>query len=579
MSQYALMSSKHLTAPDPNEKGWPKGIKYIVGNEGAERFSFYGMKAILFIHLFALIQATGLADKVADANATASVHLFVAGVYAFPILGALLADKLLGKYNTILWLSIVYCLGHLFLALFEGSLEGTYAGLALIAVGAGGIKPCVSAHVGDQFGKSNWHLITKVFQLFYFMINFGSLLAYLLIPELNRTYGPGVAFGVPGILMAVATFMFWLGRREFVHVPASPGGKLGFLDVLVGFFLFVPLAILLFADGVGLTILWQKLAVSAGSVVVSLVIFDYRQRIEEDDGFLPVLLYSIKVRLGFQEVPKAIVLGKDKSEGDEPKSKSTISSHWFFGPASTKFGTEAAEGPLAVFRVISVFFLISVFWMLFDQQGSTWIVQAKLMDRDLGFWTVLPSQMGGVNAVMVMILIPITLAFFSLLERRGIVVRPLKKISVGMVMAALSFVAIAIIQSKVESAGTHQLPVDGEWKEFLVWAGVDLQVGNVSVAWQFIPYAIITLSEVLVSVTGLEFAYTQAPKRMKSIVMGFWLLCVSFGNFFVSKLAHTWEGWELSKSFWVFAGLMFAAAVLFAIRASFYTYKEYTQDS
>ncbi len=549
----AGMSYTPLTAPDPDQKGWPKGIKYIVGNEGAERFSFYGMKAILFIHLFALIQVTGLADKVADSKATAGVHLFVAGVYAFPILGALLADKLLGKYNTILWLSIVYCLGHLFLALFESSLEGTFAGLAFIAIGAGGIKPCVSAHVGDQFGKSNWHLINKVFQLFYFMINFGSLLAFFAIPYLNNRFGTGVAFGVPGILMALATFLFWLGRKHFVHVPASPGGKLGFLDVLVGFFLFVPLIILLFADGVGMTILWQKLAVAGGAIVASLLVFNYRQRIEEDDGFLPVLLYAIKVRLGFQEVPKAIVM--TDADGADRKEDSTISNHWLFGPAATKFGAEAAEGPLAVFRIISVFFLVSVFWMLFDQQGSTWVIQAKLMDRDLGFWTVLPSQMGGVNAAMVMILIPLTLWFFSALLKRGITVSPLLRMTIGMAMAGLSFVVIALIQAKVESSAP----------------------GTVSVAWQFIPYGIITLSEVLVSVTGLEFAYTQAPKKMKSIVMGFWLLCVSFGNFFVAKLAHTWEGWALSKSFWVFAGLMFVAAVLFGIRASFYKYKEYSQ--
>ncbi len=547
------MSSKHLTAPDPNQKGWPGGIKYIVGNEGAERFSFYGMKAILLVHLTALIQVTGLAEKVAESQATASFHLFVAGVYAFPILGALLADKLLGKYNTILWLSMVYCMGHLFLALFEGSLGGTYAGLALIAVGAGGIKPCVSAHVGDQFGKANWHLITRVFQLFYFMINLGSLGAFLMIPSINATYGPGLAFGIPGILMALATFMFWLGRKEFVHVPASPGGKLGFLDVMVGTFLFIPLAVLLFADGAGMTVLWQKLVLAGGAIVASMAIFNYRQRIEEDDGFLPVLVYSIKVKLGFQEVPKAIMLGNEKPE-KKSEDDSSIAKHWFFGAAASKFGNEAAEGPLAVFRIISVFFLVSVFWMLFDQQGSTWVIQAKHMDRDLGFWTVLPSQMGAVNAILVMILIPITIWFFGTLKSKGIEVSALLKMTIGMALAGVAFVTIALIQVKVEA-----------------------NPDEVSVAWQLIPYVIITLSEVLVSITGLEFAYTQAPKRMKSIVMGFWLLCVSFGNFGVSKLAHYWKGWDLSNGFWVFAGLMFASALLFGIRASFYKYKEYSQ--
>ena len=87
-------------------------------------------------------------------------------------------------------------------------------GLALIALGAGGIKPCVSAHVGDQFGKQNKHLITKVFGWFYFSINFGSTVSMPLTPWLLEHYGPGWAFGVPGILMAIATFVFWLGRLQ-----------------------------------------------------------------------------------------------------------------------------------------------------------------------------------------------------------------------------------------------------------------------------------------------------------------------------------------------------------------------------
>jgi POT family proton-dependent oligopeptide transporter len=125
-----------------------------------------------------------------------------------------------------------------------------------------------------------------------------------------------------------------------------------------------------------------------------------------------------------------------------------------------------------------------------------------------------------------------------------------------MLLAGLAFVAVGLVQQKVESEG----------------------VGKVSIYWQLFPYVIITLSEVLVSVTGLEFAYTQAPKRMKSVVMSFWLLCVAFGNWFVSLLAHAWEGWSLSTSFFAFAGLMFAAGVLFSIRALFYTYREYPQE-
>src|SRR5690606_20902579 len=85
------------------------------------------------------------------------------------------------------------------------------------------IKPCVSAHVGEQFGLKNQSLLSKVFSWFYFSINLGAVLSQVLTPLLLKHYGPHIAFGVPGVLMAIATVTFWAGRRRFAHIP--PGGK------------------------------------------------------------------------------------------------------------------------------------------------------------------------------------------------------------------------------------------------------------------------------------------------------------------------------------------------------------------
>src|SRR5690606_3091870 len=107
------------------------------------------------------------------ADASGYVHLFNTGVYFFPVIGSIIADAFWGKYKTIVLLSLVYCLGHLALALDETRL-GLAVGLSLIAIGSGGIKPCVSAHVGDQFGPRNKDLIPKVFGWFYIAINLGA---------------------------------------------------------------------------------------------------------------------------------------------------------------------------------------------------------------------------------------------------------------------------------------------------------------------------------------------------------------------------------------------------------------------
>lgn len=570
--------AKYLTAPDPNETGWPKGVKYIIGNEGCERFSFYGMKSILQVHLTTLFVAGGMYEQLGEENAQEMVHLFVAGVYAFPMIGAIIADRLLGKYHTILWLSLVYCLGHLVLSIGENSIGGMAIGLGLIAVGSGGIKPCVSAHVGDQFGKGNWNLVGRVFQAFYFIINFGSFFATLMIPFIRSNpdkiwilrdhpeYATSVAFAIPGILMFLATIAFWMGRKVFVHVPANPGGKVGLLDSISATLLFMgfiglPLfgwGVLSFATNVVLTVI---------SVLIGLWVFVERQAIEQDDGFLAVMFHAVEALIKGDNRKTISSLGSDV-EAD------SIQRHWFFSSAAKRFGEEAAEGPRAVLRIISVFFLISVFWALFDQHASSWVRQAQRMDLDLVLpWSttneegvavpavlsMLPSQISALNPLMVMALIPFNTFFlYPFITKRGWEMTPLRRMTIGMIMASLAFVVVAMIQVQINA---------GEGlKEF----------NTVHVLWQFFPYLIMTQAEVMVSITGLEFAYTQAPTRMKSTIMGFWLLSVSLGNKLTAVVTKL-PDMDLLTSFWAFAGLMAVAAVLFGIRAAFYKYRYYTQ--
>src|SRR5688572_6533982 len=139
-----------MSTPDPNAK-MPRQIPYIIASEGCERFSFYGMRNILTPFLVTTLLLF-MPDQVARKLAAKDVlHSFVIGVYFFPLLGGWLADRFFGKFNTILWFSLIYCAGHACLAIFEDSLYGFYTGLFLIALGAGGIKPLVASFVGDQF--------------------------------------------------------------------------------------------------------------------------------------------------------------------------------------------------------------------------------------------------------------------------------------------------------------------------------------------------------------------------------------------------------------------------------------------
>jgi POT family proton-dependent oligopeptide transporter len=189
------------------------------------------------------------------------------------------------------------------------------------------------------------------------------------------------------------------------------------------------------------------------------------------------------------------------------------------------------------------------------------VQQATMMDLEfklpwIGSFQVTPDQMQALNPILVMLLIPITsFGLYPLIEKFGFKMTPLRRMSLGMLVASFAFVAIAVIQGWIDQASVTQGP-------------------KIHVGWQLLPYVIITISEVMVSITGLEFAYTQAPKRMKSTIMGCWLLTVTVGNVLVAVLAR-FSQLALADFFWVFTGFMAGAAILFSVRAYFYQPKEY----
>jgi POT family proton-dependent oligopeptide transporter len=414
----------------------PPGIPYIVGNEAAERFSYYGMRAILVIYMTQyLMDAAGQPDYMSEQEAQGYFHLFVSAIYVMPVFGAFLADAWLGKYRTIIGLSLVYCLGHFALAL-DDTRPGLMLGLGLIAIGAGGIKPCVSAHVGDQFGPRNRHLLAAVFSWFYFSINLGAFASILIIPWLQAHYGARVAFAVPGLLMGLATWIFWSGRYRFVHIP--PSGK-GLLEELA-----------------------------------------------------------------------------------------------------------APEGMRTLARLSVVYFFIAMFWALFEQMGSSWVLQARKMDRNVGGIELLPSQIQAVNPLLIMLLTPLfSYGIYPFLQR-FFVLTQLSRMTAGLFLTALAFAIPGLIQMRLDQ-------------------GLPVHIG-----WQLPAYLLLTSAEIMVSITCLEFSYTEAPKSMKSLAMAFYYMSVSAGNLFTGAVNFFIDNEDGSSKlagadyFWFFTILMSITALAFS---------------
>jgi POT family proton-dependent oligopeptide transporter len=370
-----------------------------------------------------------------EAMAKGWYHAFVSCLYILPVLGAFLADAVIGKYRTVLFLSIVYCFGHFSLALDDTRL-GLVLGLGLITVGAGGIKPCVSAIVGDQFGASNQHLLTRVFSWFYFAINFGSAFSTLLIPWLLDHVGPRIAFATPGLFMVLATVIFWLGRRRFVRVP--------------------PVGVRVYASAI------------------------FRRE-----------------NLG------------------------------------------------ALWNLLTLVPFAAMFWALWQQNSSSWILQADQMDRHLFGVNWLPAQIQTVNPIFILGMLPLfSYALYPAINR-VFRLTPLRKIGLGLFLAVVAFLIVGAIQLRIDAGG------------------------HPHILWQILAFLVLTAAEIMVSVTHLEFAYTQAPKEMKSLVMCTYLGAISLGNVFTAAVNFFIQNPDGTAKlagaayYFFFAAVMLATALLY----------------
>ena len=456
-------------------------------------FSFYGMKAILPIYL---VGSLGFRQN----RAITLIHSFNFSAYFFTLFGGLISDSWLGRYKTILSLSLVYCMGMAVLAgsafpLFKESTSGGVIcfllGLTLVAFGTGGIKPCVSAFGGDQFDPSHIHAISIYFSTFYFSINAGSFLSMFITPIIRQNvhcFGANscypLAFGLPAGLMLIATIVFVAGSGEYIKKPPS-------------------------TDATSLKVL---------KVLASATIGHF----------------------------KAFI-----GRGEQCDS-------WLEYADMSRYSPRFVSETRIVLGIITVFAPISLFWALYDQQGSRWTYQAIMMNGSLGPISIKPEQMGVFNAILILALIPAfdRLVYPIIYQLFGITLQPLAKIFWGMALASSSFVMAAALQFIIDSKAEQ----------------------CVHVLWQLPQYLILTCGEVMLSITGLEFAYSQAPESMKSVCSAAWLLTVAAGNLIViflnelDPVAWITSNHQMAWNFLFWAGILMMGTFGFAVMASKYKY-------
>ncbi|GMT00761.1 hypothetical protein PENTCL1PPCAC_22935, partial [Pristionchus entomophagus] len=648
-----------------NLQSYPKAVFYILGNEFCERFSFYGMRAILMVYFI---------SEHGHSNSTALLlyHLFTCIAYFTPLLGSVVADSYLGRFKVIFYVSIFYVVGHALLSLgaiytlphfLRFGLD--YAGLLIIAMCTGGIKPCVSAFAADQFDDSQKEERAQFFSFFYFAINAGSLFALALIPYLRggiQCFGRDcfpLAFGVPGLLMLFALFIFIAGWNVYKKTPPS----------------------------------------------------------RENIAF---------------RVAKCIgtALKRRWTSGD-----AVDSSRDWLEYAKPDYSDEMIISVRSFIDVAIIFMPLVLFWALFDQQGSSWVLQASSMDCRVGSLTVMAEQFSFVNPLLIIILVPLFEVLIYPCLKKFVNVTPLRKMAIGGILASLAFLVAGFIQygvnktipsipepnqislwtignmsiknasgtqfmlngrdrilnvgeytigdesfdmhnytgkgvvvkkqkgtkslifpfqvqkpqrtmiiyvmidelndlyngtmmathsngdviknvSLIPSDPSHpdsfiqiKLPIisDGEihlkyrrnsddkWENEEIIFGMGsvyvahfdngkmelmnvVEPNGMNLLWTIPQYVLITMGEILISVTGLEFAYSQASTDMKSVLQAMWLLTVCLGNLIDMGISGSHLISDPSLEFFFYAALMLGVMMVFILLATRYKYKDVVES-
>jgi POT family proton-dependent oligopeptide transporter len=464
-----------MTASTPSAERMPAGIPFIIANELAERFCYYGINSILTVYMVQHLHFP-------EAQATIWQTLFKFGAYFFPFFAAILADVFWGKFKTIMFLALFYCAGCLVVAVMGGS-WGLALGLGLTAFGTG-IKSCVSTNVGDQFTTKNQHLISKAFSYFYFSINFGSSISIFMCPIWLDAYGPRVAFGIPAVSMLLATVVFWMGRKRFTVIPPAMKARQN-RGALAFALCFAPVLVI---TG-WVFIATHKSALAAVAVLLAQM----------------ALVIYLCLNTGLRRaLPAELIAWLEQS-----------------------FTGESLKLVLKLGFIYYIF--VAIFWSLWEQSnGQTWTLQATsdLMEKHLfsflkgvpgldalAGWEILPAQLTVVNGLFILAMIPVFTFIVFPLWGRLFRITALRKICVGLFVIGASFGIIGWIENEI------------------------FHGRSVNAWWQILAYGVLSASEVLISITALEFAYSQAPLKMKSFMMAaMYLFSVSVGQAFTVQV-------------------------------------------
>ncbi|AJE41016.1 oligopeptide:H+ symporter [Streptomyces nodosus] len=450
MASSQTKDSVHPGTPGPEKTffGHPRGLATLFMTEMWERFSYYGMRALLPLYLVA---PGGLHMNAATATAIYSVYVSLVYLLALP--GGWFADRVLGPRKTVAVSAFIIMLGHLTLALpFSGTF---FAGLGLVAIGSGLLKANISTMVGHLYDGPDDPRRDGGFTIFYIGINLGAFIAPLAIGTVGEKFDWHAGFALAALGMALGLGQYLLGgrhlseRSKVVPTPLSAAEKVSLL---------------------------RKSAFWAALAIVFYAIVGFSGVYTLNWLLVPITLLGLVI-------PVLVIarIKRDK-ELDRTEQSRMTAYIWFFVAAA-------------------------VFWMIYDQGGSTLSIFADSSAKNTVFgWNFPVSWYQSVNPVLIMALAPVFAWLWLALNRRGKEPSTAVKFASGLILVGASF--------------------------FLFLAPLSIAGGGHKAAalWLVAIYFVQTVGELTLSPVGLSVTTKMAPAKYASQMMGVWFLAVTAGD-------------------------------------------------
>ncbi|XP_073015032.1 protein NRT1/ PTR FAMILY 8.1-like [Primulina eburnea] len=540
-----------------SETGTWRACPYILGNECCERLAYYGMSSNLVVYFKKRLgqHSTTASNNVTNWSGTC---------YITPLIGAFVADAYLGRYWTIACFSTIYVIGMTLLTL-SASVSGLkptcrgndnchaskmqavicFVALYLVALGTGGIKPCVSSFGADQFDDTDdveKNHKSSFFNWFYLSINIGALVAASVLVWVQTNVGWGWGFGIPAVAMAIAVVFFFSGTRLYRN--QKPGGS-------------------------PLTRIGQVLVASFRK---------YRAKVPADSSMLFETVNTESTIKGSRKIEHTKDLGffdKAAVQTQSDRIKGSVD------PWRLCTVTQVEELK-AIIRLLPVWATGIIFATAYGQMGTLFVLQGLTMNPHMGDFEIPAASIGIFDTLSVIFWVPIYDRIIVPVARRftghknGIT--QLQRMGIGLFISIFSMLCAGILELvrlRIVKRNNYY----------------ELTQIPMSIFWQVPQYFIIGCAEVFFFIGQLEFFYEQAPDAMRSLCSALQLTTVALGNYLstllvtiVTKIStrNGKLGWipdnlnygHLHYFFWLLAGLSMLNLWAFLLVAKFYTYKK-----